>query len=204
MIRTLRGTVRTLRLIVGLGNPGKRYQDTRHNIGFKVLDCLADSYNISCNKRKFNALYGRGRIAEKDILVLKPQTYMNLSGLSVMGFKNFFRLSPDDIIVVYDDMDLPFGRLRIRPAGGAGGHKGIISVVDTLGRDDFSRVRMGIGRPENTDPAGYVLSPFNKSERDCLMDFIRLGKEAIETVIDSGIEDAMNRFNGLNGNLDMV
>lgn len=194
-----------MKLIAGLGNPGEDYRDTRHNIGFLVIDHLASFYKIPLKRNRFQAIWGKGVIAEKEVLLIKPQTYMNLSGQSVGGFKDFYKLSNQDILIIYDDLDLPFGKLRIRTGGGTGGHRGMVSVAETLGSEDFPRLRMGIGRPlgnakfkrQNSKllVVDYILSSFGALERDILEDFLEAGRKAIETMLTEGIDEAMNRFN---------
>ena len=184
-----------LRLIAGLGNPGRKYESTRHNIGFMLIDYMVDHYGISLEMRGFEALWVEGEIGGQVVMLVKPQTFMNLSGQSLRLFKDFFRLHNREILVVYDDMDLPFGRLRIRPRGGAGGHRGMISVIEALGGEDFPRLRMGIGRPERGDAVSYVLSPFEEDERKRMDDFLEAGRMAVETCLVRGIDEAMNRFN---------
>lgn len=184
-----------LRLLSGLGNPGRRYESTRHNIGFMLIDYMADYYRIPLEERSFQAVWGRGEIGGVNVVMVKPQTYMNLSGQSLGLFKRFFKLPNRDILVIYDDMDLPFGRLRIRPKGGAGGHKGMVSIIESLGGEDFPRLRMGIGRPERGDGVSYVLSPFTKDEWERMEEFLEAGRMAVETYLRDGIEVAMSRFN---------
>lgn len=194
-----------MRLIAGLGNPGEDYRYTRHNIGFLAIDHLASVYKISLKENRFQAIWGRGIVAGREVLLIKPQTYMNLSGESLKGFKDFYGLANQDILVIYDDLDLPFGRLRIRTGGGTGGHRGVASIVEALGGEDFLRLRMGIGRPIG-DPklkkedyrllvVDYILSPFRREERDILEGFLETGRKAIETILTKGIDEAMNRFN---------
>ncbi len=186
-----------MKLIAGLGNPGERYEATRHNIGFMVLDRISDHYGIPLEERSFEAHWGKGRIDGAEVILVKPMTYMNLSGQSLGMFKRYFALSNKDILVIYDDMDLPFGRIRMRPRGGPGGHRGMISIIEALGGEDFPRLRMGIGRPEKGDPVAYVLSPFNEEEWGRLDRILETGRMAVETYLKEGIDVAMNRFNSL-------
>ena len=184
-----------MRLIVGLGNPGDRYASTRHNIGFMALDRIAQAYGIAVGKKGFQSLHGSGKVGECKVILVKPQTFMNRSGEAVGEVAAYFRISPCDILVIYDDVDLPFGRLRIRPNGGSGGQRGMASIISTLGTDEFPRVRVGIGRPEGGDVSGYVLSAFNGDERKVLDTVVERVADAVETFCVSGVIEAMDRFN---------
>lgn len=184
-----------MRLIVGLGNPGDRYASTRHNIGFMALDRIAQAYGIAVGKKGFQSLHGSGKVGECKVILVKPQTFMNRSGEAVGEVAAYFRISPCDILVIYDDVDLPFGRLRIRPNGGSGGQRGMASIISTLGTDGFPRVRVGIGRPEGGDVSGYVLSAFNGDERKVLDTVVERVADAVETFCVSGVIEAMDRFN---------
>ena len=186
-------------LIVGLGNPGSRYACTRHNVGFMVIDHLAGTHGIECNRVGFSALWGEGTIAGKRVLLFKPQTFMNLSGRAVCEIAHEFGIPPCSMVVVYDDCDLPFGRIRIRRRGGSGGHRGVESIIDFLGTEDFPRVRIGIGRPVGGDITEYVLSPFEPEEQKTLKDILERIDRAIEVVVAEGVECAMNRFNESKG-----
>lgn len=186
-------------LIVGLGNPGREYAHTRHNIGFRCLDALADRHGLTFEDRKRSkAKVAAGQIGQRRVLLAKPQTYMNLSGSAVQGLLTFFRISPQQMIVVYDDLDLPVGTLRIRPKGGSGGHRGMTDIIQRLGTQDFPRIRVGIGRPEapHMDPAAYVLRPFEEEEEPVIQEAIARVGLAIETWLSEGIDQAMNRYNG--------
>jgi PTH1 family peptidyl-tRNA hydrolase len=183
-------------LIVGLGNPGQKYQNTRHNMGFLTLQALARRLQISIEKRKFESHYGLGEILQKKVILLTPLTYMNLSGPAVGSFLRYFQISPDDLIVVHDDLDLPWTRMRLTNKGGTGGHKGLLSIIDQIQTRDFIRIRLGIGRPpERIPPESYVLEPFSAEERKDLPLLIDRACEAIEVIIEQGITTAMNRFN---------
>ncbi len=184
-----------MRLIVGLGNPGDRYASTRHNIGFMALDRIAQAYGIAVGKKGFQSLHGSGKVGECKVILVKPQTFMNRSGEAVGEVAAYFRISPCDILVIYDDIDLPFGRLRVRGGGGSGGQRGMASIIATLGTDEFPRVRVGIGRPEGGDVSGYVLSPFNGDERKVLDTVVERVADAVETFCVSGVIEAMDRFN---------
>jgi len=186
-------------LIVGLGNPGKEYEDTRHNIGFKVVDNIAKEYNIEINRQKFKGTYGEGFIDGEKVMLLKPTTYMNLSGESVREVVDFYNLDNDDILVIYDDISLEVGTLRIREKGSAGGHNGIKSIIAHLNTDVFSRIKVGVGQPaENL--VKYVLGKFSKEEMVVLSDVIGAVTKATREVIKSDVKTAMNQFNGFKVN----
>ncbi len=182
-------------LIVGLGNPGKEYEDTRHNIGFKVIDNIAKEYNIEINRQKFKGVYGEGFINNKKVMILKPTTYMNLSGESVREVVDFYNLENSEVIVIYDDISLEVGKLRIRDKGSAGGHNGIKSIIAHLGSDIFPRIKVGIGQP-NGDLVKYVLGKFTKEEMTILSESIDASTKATEEIIKSDVKTAMNQFNG--------
>lgn len=182
-------------LIVGLGNPGKEYEDTRHNIGFKVIDNIAKEYNIEINRQKFKGVYGEGFINNKKVMLLKPTTYMNLSGESVREVVDFYNLENSEVIVIYDDISLEVGKLRIRDKGSAGGHNGIKSIIAHLGSDIFPRIKVGIGQP-NGDLVKYVLGDFTKEEMTILSESIDASTKATEEIIKSDVKTAMNQFNG--------
>lgn len=185
-----------MKLIVGLGNPGGRYLNTRHNIGFLAAERVAEAHRIELNQTKFKAEIGRGEIGGDDVIIAKPQTYMNRSGESVSSLLSFFRLNPSDCILICDDMELPLGKIRVRGKGGHGGHNGLRSIIEHTGSQEFVRVRVGIGRPkEQSQVSGYVLSPFAKDEKQVIEDAIAKACRAVETLIADGIEAAMNKFN---------
>jgi len=187
-----------LKLIVGLGNPGARYRFTRHNFGFFVLDQLAEDQDIMMSQTGFDALWGKGVIAGQSVLLAKPQTFMNLSGKSVRKLADFFKIVVEDVLVVHDDLDLPFGVIRLKAGGGQGGHKGLISICDSLGGPEFQRVRLGIGKPaQRSAVERYVLEPFTESELRILPRIIVTARSAILEVISSGIKTAMNSYNGM-------
>lgn len=188
----------SISLIVGLGNPGPEYANTRHNVGFRCIDALADRHNLRFeDKKRAKARIALGRIGEHRVLLAKPQTYMNLSGSAVQGLLTFYRIPPTQMIVVYDDLDLPVGTLRIRPKGGSGGHRGLSDIIQRLGTQNFPRIRVGIGRPESgMDPAAYVLLPFRQQEEPLIQEAITRVLQAIETWLNEGIDPAMNRYNG--------
>ncbi|NLZ53347.1 MAG: aminoacyl-tRNA hydrolase [Thermoanaerobacteraceae bacterium] len=184
-------------LITGLGNPGKEYENTRHNVGFIALDLMADSLGIKINKVKFKGLLGEATYEGSKILLLKPHTYMNLSGESVKDAVNYYKIPPEKLIVIYDDMDLPIGRLRIRPEGSGGGHRGMDSIIYHLSSDKFPRVRIGIGRPEGEkDAAHHVLGKFYGEELEKIKITIETAAKAALLIVSDGVDQAMNRYNG--------
>lgn len=185
-----------MNLIVGLGNPGKEYLFSRHNMGFMVVDRLADDLGIRVTRSQFDALTGDGSISGRRIMLAKPQTYMNLSGRAVSGLLNFYKLEMDSLIVVHDDLDLPFETVRIKKGGGHGGNKGVMSIINQLGSPDFVRVRMGIGKParkEMTDD--HVLGRFSPEEVKVLPDILVRAADAVEAILKAGLAAAMNEFN---------
>lgn len=185
-------------LIVGLGNPGAKYERTRHNCGFRALDILAENLNCKVDKGKFQGLYGQTNYNSKKVYLLKPQTYMNLSGASVLQLSAYFSIPPQRIIVMFDDISLPPGRLRIRGDGSAGGHNGIKSIISQLGSQDFPRVKIGVGAKPvaEQDLADWVLSSFSMSEEKDLAVALKNAADAALCIIDSGVQAAANRFNG--------
>lgn len=184
-------------LIVGLGNPGRRYQGTRHNIGFYVVDMLASSLPSGTPRQRFDAHLLEISTNTERIILVKPQTYMNLSGTAISQVARWYRTSPGDLLVICDDLDLPFGRIRLRPGGSSGGQKGLESIVQGLGTDRFPRLRIGIGRPMQGNPVPYVLSRFNADEVQALPKIVDRAIEATLTWQREGIQTAMNLFNGL-------
>ncbi len=185
-------------LIVGLGNPGRDYEGTRHNVGFRCADALVQAYGLRYdNKKKSKAKVAEGAIKGKNVLIAKPQTIMNLSGGSVQGLAAFYKIPPARIMVVYDDLDIPPGTLRIRPTGGSGGHRGMTDIIRRLGTQDFPRIRFGIGRPpDRMDPAAYVLQRFSGDDLRRVGDTVDRVVKTIETWLTDGIESAMNHYNG--------
>lgn len=185
-----------MRLIVGLGNPGKRYASTLHNAGFLVCDRFADRNRLGPETSKFQGLFRRGRVGDHDVGVLKPQTFMNLSGSAVAEALRYLPVEPADLIAVFDDMDIPAGRLRLRKAGGHSGHNGMRSVIDHLGTQDFPRIRVGIGRPEpERDATGHVLARPAAEQARQFEETLDRATDALEAIVRDGIEAAMNRFN---------
>lgn len=182
-------------LIVGLGNPGVQYENTRHNIGFKVIDNIAKEYNIEINRQKFKGVYGEGFINGEKVILLKPSTYMNLSGESIREVVDFYKLTNEDVIVIYDDISLDVGRLRIREKGSAGGHNGIKSIIAHLGTDIFPRIKVGVGQP-NVDLVNYVLGKFSDKEMEVLSESIDASTKAVSEMIKDDVKTAMNKFNG--------
>ena len=185
-------------LIVGLGNPGKDYAHTRHNAGFRCLDVLAENLGCKVDKLKFQGLYGQALYNGRKIFLLKPQTYMNLSGKSVLQLSAYFNIPPARIIVLFDDISLEPGRLRIRPDGSAGGHNGIKSIIAELGSQAFPRVKIGVGGKAHPDQdlADHVLSGFSSSEEKALAVALKNGADAALCIIDKGVPEAANKFNG--------
>ena len=186
-------------LMIGLGNPGSRYARTRHNIGFMVLEKIAAQWKISLTQKSFDALWNRGKINNVSVLLAMPQTYMNLSGKSVGRLMAYYKVDIDHVIVIHDDLDLPFGTIRLKKGGGDAGHKGLKSVVTALGSADFLRIRMGIGKP--ADKAGvenYVLQKFNQEEQGVLPESIQLAAEAAADIVISGMQQAMAKYHTKN------
>ena len=184
-------------LIAGLGNPGKQYEGSRHNAGFSSVDILADKLGISINENKHKGLCGKGIIGGEKVILLKPQTYMNLSGESLRAASDFYKIEPENIIVIYDDIDLAVGHLRVRVKGSAGGHNGIKSIIAHLGTQEFPRVRVGVGaKPDRMDLADYVLGRFSQIERPVMEEAFETAAQAAIAIVEEGIDKAMNRFNG--------
>ncbi|WP_042147502.1 aminoacyl-tRNA hydrolase [Paucisalibacillus sp. EB02] len=185
-----------MKCIVGLGNPGKKYQSTRHNIGFMVIDELLSRHNLSLNKDKFKGKYAQAIINGEKVLLLEPQTYMNLSGESLRPLMEYYDIDVEDVIVIYDDLDLPTGKVRLRQKGGHGGHNGIRSIIDHLGTKDFKRIRLGVGRPTSPIPVvDYVLGPFPKEEHPLVRESIQKAADACERWMEKQYEEVMNEFN---------
>lgn len=182
-------------IIVGLGNPGRQYENTRHNIGFVAIDYLADKHGIEMNQLKFQAVFGQGKIGSEKVILLKPQTYMNLSGESVREAVNFFKIPIENLIVIYDDIDLKMGEIRIRKKGSAGSHNGMKSIIYRLSDDGFPRFRIGIDGERKGDLAQYVLGGFSKESVETMEKAVVLTSEAIEESILNGIDKAMNLYN---------
>jgi PTH1 family peptidyl-tRNA hydrolase len=193
-----------MKLIIGLGNPGKTYAHNRHNIGFRCINHLAKLHSIPVKKHQCQSQIGTGKIAGIEVLLAKPKTFVNLSGEAVGRLMCKYKIPVNDLIVIYDDLDLPLGKLRLRPDGSAGGHKGIKSIISALGSKDFPRIKVGIGRPTNEDGTpvtdedaivNYVLSDFTHPEEKAIKPAIARAAEAIHSIITEGITSAMNKFN---------
>lgn len=186
-----------VKLIVGLGNPGKQYAATRHNVGFMVVDYLAEKLGVKVDKIKFKSVLGEGFAGTEKIVLAKPQTYMNLSGEALLDMVQWYKLDPQDILVIYDDLDLPAGKLRLRMKGSAGGHNGMKSIIYLIQSDDFPRLRIGIGRPqnENIETVNHVLGKFDEEEAKIMGEAVAKAAEAVMAVLDKGVEKAMNEVN---------
>ncbi|MBQ0000839.1 MAG: aminoacyl-tRNA hydrolase [Clostridiales bacterium] len=184
-------------LIVGLGNPGKQYEKTRHNMGFDTIDCLIDKYRIPQAGVKFNAMYGKGMIGSEKVVLMKPLSFMNLSGGPVREMLNFFKLDPaTELIVVYDDIDLEPGQLRIRKKGSAGGHNGMKDIIKQLGTQEFVRVKVGVGaKPAGWDLADYVLGRFSTEDRKVVDEAIENAADAVAKIVSGDVDGAMNAYN---------
>lgn len=182
-------------VICGLGNPGKKYANTRHNMGFITIDQLAEKHDIKVDKVKFKALVGEGRIAGQKVLLVKPQTYMNLSGESVQEVMHFYKLDPEELLVIYDDLDLEVGALRLRKFGSAGTHNGMRSVVQHLNSDRFPRIRLGIGANGKRDIIDHVIGGFTKEEVPVLEEAVTKAVAAVECMLAEGIDRAMSQYN---------
>lgn len=183
-----------MKLIVGLGNPGKKYEGTRHNMGFMALDLFSEISQIDIDKEVFSGLLGRGKVFDQDVLLFKPTTFMNLSGTAVSQLVHYFKIEKDDIIVVFDDMALTPGRIRLRLDGSSGGHKGMQNIIEQLGTDKIKRIRIGIGEPTD-DIVDFVLSKPLKEEKELIDQAIVDAANAIKEALKSGFDKAMNRFN---------
>lgn len=182
-------------LIVGLGNPGKEYDGTRHNIGFETIDYLSKKYNIDVNRTKFKGTFGEGFINNKKVVLLKPSTYMNLSGESIREAINFYKLENEEVLVIYDDISLDVGKIRIREKGSAGGHNGIKSIIANMSTDVFPRIKIGVGQPKG-DLVSHVLGKFSQEEINDLNEVIEVSSEAVEIIVKDGTKEAMNKLNG--------
>ncbi len=185
-------------VIVGLGNPEKKYFGTRHNVGFEVIDRLSDEYRIDLTETRFKAAYGKGRIGNERVILVKPLTYMNLSGEAVAPICNYFKVdSKDRLIVISDDVELDVGKLRVRPKGSAGGHNGLKNIIARLGHDEFKRVRVGVGKkPKEWDMVDWVLGHFEGDDAVSIRESIENASRAVVDIMENGIDSAMNNFNG--------
>ena len=182
-------------IIVGLGNPGKKYENTRHNMGFLAIDRMAEEYGISVDKIKFKALVGEGRIAGQRVVLVKPQTYMNLSGESVQEIMHFYKEDIENLIVIYDDLDIAAGKIRVRKKGSAGTHNGMRNIVQMLSDDGFPRIRVGIGSEKKGDLIDFVIGGVSKSEMELLREGVTQASKAAVAIVEKGIEKAMNEYN---------
>lgn len=188
-----------MKLVVGLGNPGTKYGHTRHNAGFIILDRFSDLHGIPVNQTVFNALTGKGKIDGETVILAEPQTFMNASGLAVKRLVDYFKITETDLIVLHDEMDLPFGTIRLKFGGGHGGHRGLLSLIDELGYNQFSRLRFGIGKPPRKSMVeGYVLERFSDEEKDKLAELVDTAAMALREMIASGIHGAMRKYNQKN------
>ncbi len=180
---------------MGLGNPGLEYAWTRHNLGYQVVAALAELWRIPLTRRTLDNCWGQGRVGQETIILAQPSTYMNLSGRAVSCLMAYMKLSLEDLVVIHDDMDVPLGRLKIGKGGGAGGHRGVLSIVETLGTQDFLRVKLGIGRPPpQMSGEDYVLSHFLFGEAETIVDFVVRAAQAVETLLEAGLAAAQQRF----------
>jgi len=184
-----------VKIIVGLGNPGSQYEGSRHNIGFMVVDRLATIHHIRITTKRFKALFGKGLFGPQEVVLIKPMTFMNRSGEAVNGVLQFYHYGPENLIVIHDDLDLSLGRLRFKMRGGDGGHLGVRSIIESIGANNFLRLKVGVGRPpKGMDPASYVLGAFPLSEEDDLNRVLDQATEAIKVMLLDGVQTAMNRF----------
>jgi len=184
-----------VKVIVGLGNPGVHYEGTRHNIGFQVVDRLAEINHIFISTKRFKSLYGTGWIDSERVILVKPMTFMNRSGEAVKKVINFFRIGIESLIVIHDDLDLPFGRLRFKRRGGDGGHQGVRSIIESMGKNTFLRLKVGIGRPpQGIDPAEYVLASFDEIQQSHLEGILSRAAEFLNVMLLEGVEKAMGRY----------
>ena len=185
-----------VKLIVGLGNPGKEYIHTRHNVGFFCIEHLANKWGIKVSSRGKTSVLREGKFAENDVVLIKPRNFVNRSGIAIVQALNRFKASPCDLLILYDDMDLSLGTIRLRTRGGSGGHNGIESVIDALGTRNFSRLRVGIGRPcQGIDPVEYVLGTFSMPDLECVNNVVLRVGDVVECLLKEGISNAMNKFN---------
>lgn len=185
-----------MKLVVGLGNPGEKYKQTRHNIGFFVIDRLSERWGIPVQKKKWQALVGEGHRSGEKVVLMKPETYMNRSGAAVRPALDFYRMGVEDVVVIYDDLDLPVGQLRLRTKGSSGGHNGVKSVIDHLGTEQFKRIRIGIGRVDSPQSVTeYVLSPFSTHEKEAVAKAVDAAAGAVDSWLEDDFLIAMNRYN---------
>lgn len=189
-----------MNLIVGLGNPGEKYKNTKHNTGFRAIDVLSEKLSIDVSKNKFSAKIGQGMVQDKKIILAKPQTYMNLSGESIVQIMDYYKIAPEDLYVIYDDIDIDVGKLRIRKRGSAGTHNGMRNIIYMLQDDNFPRFRIGISKPgENMDLISYVITPFTKQQDEHIQKVLELCADAVIMSLNDGIDKAMNKYNVMIG-----
>jgi len=184
-----------MKLIVGLGNPGKKYEGTRHNMGFMAIDLLSDQAQIDVDKEVFHGLMGRGKIYDEDVIIFKPTTFMNLSGTAVQEVVHYFKIALEDIVVIYDDMAIPIGSIRLRKEGSSGGHKGMQNIIDCLSSDQIKRIRIGIGEPGEWDTIDYVLSKPLKDDMPLIEEAIANAVRGVKEYLKSDFDRAMNKYN---------
>ncbi|MHB0856600.1 MAG: aminoacyl-tRNA hydrolase [Anaerolineae bacterium] len=189
----------TISLIVGLGNPGREYAKTRHNVGYQSVDVLAEAHQIALAKKRFSAVLGEGSISGHRVILAKPLTFMNDSGRAVAPLARWYKIPPAQVLVIYDDLDLPLGRIRLRPGGGSGGHRGVASIIENLGTGEFPRLRVGIGRPELGDPVDYVLGAPTKDQEPAMLAALDLIQEIVPCFLEHGVQHAMNTYNANGG-----
>jgi PTH1 family peptidyl-tRNA hydrolase len=187
-----------MRLIVGLGNPGREYAWTRHNLGFQVVNYLSELWGLPLSRKSLESVWGQGKVGRETVILAQPATYMNLSGQAVSLLLNYFKLTPGDLVVIHDDLDVPLWRVKLVEGGGPGGHRGVVSIINALGTEEFIRVKLGIGRPAPELPAeNYVLSHFPAAEAENVAILVELAGEAVATLVESGLAAAQTRFHGL-------
>jgi peptidyl-tRNA hydrolase, PTH1 family len=186
-----------MRLIVGLGNPGREYAWTRHNLGFQVAAYLSELWGIPLTRRSHSSVWGQGRVGPEAVILAQPTTYMNLSGQAVSSLMSYFKLSPGDLVIIHDDLDVPLWRLKLAERGGAGGHRGILDIISSLHTEEFLRIKMGIGRPSPEMPGErYVLSPFPAEDAENVAQLLERAAQAVVTLLAQGLSAAQNRFHG--------
>lgn len=184
-----------MKLIVGLGNPGEEYKATRHNMGFAAIDYISEKHGIPVKKSKNRALIGEGKIGSERVVLVKPLTFMNLSGEAVAPLARWYKVEPEDVLVLYDDMDIPVGQMRMRPSGSAGGHNGMKSIIQHLSTDRFPRLRIGIGNKGDADTVNYVLGKLSREEQEAQFELLGKVCDAVAAFVKEGLEPAMNRYN---------
>lgn len=185
------------RLIVGLGNPGEKYRPTRHNVGFVVVDRLSEAHQLPLDKHKFDVVFGRGKVGRQPVILAQPMTFMNRCGPAVRDVAHFYKLGMQDVLVIHDDIDLVFGKMKIKEKGGDGGHNGVKSLIEAWGSGAFTRLRIGIGRPQTQQAVrAYVLARFDAQQEALLEDVIVGAQDAVETILFKGVREAMNQFHG--------